>query len=92
MCLAAYGRLQGRAAKLLLVRWISGHYVRRLDANGTAVEVVYVTSAANRPVICPVRPGNCPGSKLVWRNICKVGCGCLCDRVTMMQGFERIKH
>ena len=35
--------------------------------NGTAVEVVYVTSAANRPVICPVRPGNCPGSKLVWR-------------------------
>jgi len=63
-----------------------------LTANGTAVEVVYVTSAANRPVNCPGRPGNCPGSKMVWRNICKVGCGCMCDRVTMMKGFERIKH
>ena len=40
----------------------------RLDANGTAIEGVCVTSAANRPVICPVRPGHCPGSKLVWRN------------------------
>ena len=60
-------------------------------ANGTAIEGVCVTSAANRPVICPVRPGNCPGSKLVWRNICKVGCGCMCDRVTMMQGFGWLK-
>jgi hypothetical protein len=32
--------------------------------------------------------GNCPGSKLVWRNICKVGCGWLSDRVTMMIGFR----
>jgi hypothetical protein len=74
MCFAARGRLQGWAAKLLRVRWGSWYYARRLDANGTAVEVGFVTSAANRPVICPVRPGNCPGSKLVWRNICKVGC------------------
>ena len=72
--------------------FIMGQASQNLAANGTAVEAVYVTSAANRPVICPVRPGNCPGSKLVWRNICKVGCGCLCDRVTMMQGFEWIKH
>jgi len=59
----------------------------RVTYNGTAVVVGFVTSAANRPVICPVRPGNCPGSKLVWRNICKVGCGWLRYRVTMMQGF-----
>ena len=39
----------------------------QIHTNGTAVEVVYVTSAANRPWHCPVRPGNCPGSKLVWR-------------------------
>ena len=78
------------AVKFLVV--VGNHGIKivplRLKPNGTAVEVVYVTSAANRPVICPVRPGNCPGSKLVWRNICKVGCGCLCDRVTMMKGFE----
>jgi hypothetical protein len=60
-------------------------------ANGTAVVVGCVTCAANRPVICPVRPGNCPGSKLVRRSICKVGCGWLRYRVTMMQGFERLK-
>jgi hypothetical protein len=40
---------------------------KAMITNGTAVEVVYVTSAANRPWHCPVRPGNCPGSKLVWR-------------------------
>ena len=42
----------------------------KVAANGTAIEGVCVTSAANRPVICPVRPGHCPGSKLVWRGIC----------------------
>jgi len=52
-----------------------------MNANGTAIEGVCVTSAANRP-------GNCPGSKLVWRNICKVGCGWLSDRVTMMKGIR----
>ena len=39
------------------------NWMIKFAPNGTAVEVVYVTSAANRPVICPVRPGNCPGSK-----------------------------
>ena len=54
-----------------------------MTANGTAVEVVYVTSAANRPVICPVRPWHSPGSKLVWRNICRQGArGLLCYRGT----------
>jgi hypothetical protein len=63
-----------------------------MSTNGTAIEGVCVTSAANRPVICPVRPGNCPGSKLVWRNICKVGCGWLRDRVMMTKGFRWLKR
>ena len=62
-----------------------------MSTNGTAVVVVCVTRRSNRPVNCPVRPGNCPGSKLVWRNICKVGCGWLRYRVTMMQGFGWLK-
>jgi hypothetical protein len=33
MCFAAQGRLQGRAAKLLLARWQSSHYGSRLTAN-----------------------------------------------------------
>ena len=35
MCFAAQGRLQGRAAKLLLVRWQSWHNIAiRLTGNG----------------------------------------------------------
>ena len=63
----------------------------QIHTNGTAVVLVNVARRSNRRGTCPVRPGNCPGSKLVWRNICKVGCGCLCDRVTMMQGFGWLK-
>ena len=55
MCFAAMGRLQGRAAKLLLVRrmsWYSaGLLAICLTANGTAIGVVCVTGAANRPVV-----------------------------------------
>jgi hypothetical protein len=64
----------------------------QMNAKGTAVVLVNVARRSNRPVNCPVRPGNCPGARRVWRGICKVGCGCLCDRVTMMKGFERINH
>ena len=35
--------------------------------------------------------GNCPGSKPVWRNICKVGCGWFRYRVTMMKGFSGLE-
>ena len=38
--------------------------------NGTAVKVGYVARRSNRPVICPVRPGNCPGARRAWRGIC----------------------
>jgi len=37
MCFAAQGRLQGRAAKLLLVRWQSGRWRGSLAANGSVV-------------------------------------------------------
>jgi len=37
MCFAAQGRLQGRAAKLLLVRWQSWYYRNGLTANGPVV-------------------------------------------------------
>jgi hypothetical protein len=60
-------------------------------ANGTAVVVGYATWRSNRPVSCPVRPGNCPGARQVWRNICKVGCGWLRYRVTMTKGIGWLK-
>ena len=85
MCFAAQGRLQGRAAKLLLVRWISRYYAKNLTYNGTAVEGVCVTWRTP-PVDCPgCEHGRVPVGRRVWRGICKVGCGCAepveaCDR------------
>ena len=51
MCLAAPGRLQGLAAKLLLAHRQSSRYEGRLTANGTAVEGVCVTGEAIRPLV-----------------------------------------
>jgi hypothetical protein len=66
MCFAATGWLQGRAAKLLLVRWKTWYNeilaAVCLAANGTAVVVVNVTWRSSRPWTCPDRPGNCPGT------------------------------
>jgi hypothetical protein len=47
---------------------------------------------AIRPVSRFFSLGFVPVARQVWRNICKVGCGWLSDRVTMMKGFEWLKR
>jgi hypothetical protein len=49
MCFAATGWLQGEAEKLLLVRWQSWCYGRRVTANGSAIKGGCVTRRKHRP-------------------------------------------
>ena len=54
-----------------------------MKPNGTAIEGVCVTWRSYPASVPIFSLGFVPVARQVWRNICKVGCGCLCDRVTM---------
>ena len=56
-----------------------------INNNGTAVVVGYDTRRSNRPVNCPVRPGNCPGARRVWRVF-------LQSRYTADRAIERSRY
>ncbi len=101
MCFAATGRLQGRAAKLLLVRWQSPGilHVRckfALQLTARRYNLVGVSRRKHRAEFwypAPAGPINCHGARRLWRTFCRPGTsfyeGYVC-RGTSLIGAENL--
>ena len=69
-----------------LRHWYNAVYAdtRYVQRHGNMVRKRYPVKLSGMSIV-PLGLGTVPVARRVWRGICKVGCGCLCDRVTMMK-------